>query len=505
MKLKRILALSLTVLLTLTSLSAIVIPAGASIKPNYSAYTFSEAYKASNYYQNLKAVKLTGDHRYDVVAVALSQLGYHEGSSEADMDGWNLTSDGNFVEYNRLFCKLYNSSTGKNDYGYAWCAAFASWCQYMAGVPADIDCSEVSCPRMINEILKPQNLYKDKSAYTPICGDLIYFKDSGSNVSTHVGIVIGVKDGYVYTIEGNANNCVCQKKYALSDSYIMGYGALKYKTIAGTDYSSFPLTETELLKPGKYKITASTLNVRQGPGTSHAILGALAKNDEVEILEIDGSWGKINYKGKSGWISTSYIASTEKSVFTITFNANTGSFKLDSQRKIRGIDTSLTTQAPIKEGSLFLGWSESKDGEVAYKPGDKITEDKDLTLYAVWEKEKYTIRFIDYDGRVISSEVLEYGTQITPPTPPVRESDGEYAYEFKGWDRKPIYAVDNTDYTATYSSRELTEEEKAALTATDTSNDDNAQGGCNATLPTLLAPLFALATVATVFDKKKRQ
>ncbi len=36
------------------------------------------------------------------------------------------------------------------------------------------------------------------------------------------------------------------------------------------------------------------------------------------------------------------------------------------------------------EGFYFLGWTKSKDGDVAYKPGDKITINKDTTLYAVW-------------------------------------------------------------------------------------------------------------------------
>jgi hypothetical protein len=32
--------------------------------------------------------------------IALSQLGHHEGDSDADMDGWNLGGTNNFVEYN---------------------------------------------------------------------------------------------------------------------------------------------------------------------------------------------------------------------------------------------------------------------------------------------------------------------------------------------------------------------------------------------------------------------
>ena len=144
---------ALLCLLTLSPLFSL--NAAASIKPNYSTYEYGDAYKTSVYYERLLEARagLTGDHRYDVILVALSQIGYHEGDSDADMDGWNLGGSNNYVEYNRLFTKL------EGNWGYAWCAAFVSWCQFQAGVPAEIDCSEISCPRMINEILKPQELY----------------------------------------------------------------------------------------------------------------------------------------------------------------------------------------------------------------------------------------------------------------------------------------------------------------------------------------------------------
>ena len=111
----------------------LALPSAASIKPNYSAYQYGEAYMTSNYYDQLLEAKskLTGDHRYDVILIALSQVGYHEGNSDADMDGWNLGGFDNYVEYNRLFCKL------EGIWGYAWCAAFVSWCQFQAGIPAD--------------------------------------------------------------------------------------------------------------------------------------------------------------------------------------------------------------------------------------------------------------------------------------------------------------------------------------------------------------------------------
>ncbi|MBQ3228093.1 MAG: InlB B-repeat-containing protein [Clostridia bacterium] len=484
-------------------LSLFILPSSASIKPNYSAYEYGDAYKSSNYYDQLLEAKskLTGDHRYDVILIALSQVGYHEGDSDADMDGWNLGGSENFVEYNRLFCKL------EGIWGYAWCAAFVSWCQFQAGIPAEIDCSEVSCPRMINEILKPQGLYKTcESGYTPIIGDLIYFKNATSNaVSTHVGLVIGVRDGYVYTVEGNGGERVARHKYALDDSYIVGYGALKYETKEGTDYSVFSLEE-DSAKPGKFVVTADSLNVRAGAGTSFSILGALKHGDEVEVLKFNENWGKIDFKGKEGWISASYLRSSEVNVFTIYYKVGEGKMKLTQQRRFHDKEAVITDEVPTLEGNTFLGWATEKGGEVVYTAGASYTADEDITLYAVWDPAILTVTFADYDGSVLKTVEYPYGSKVDEPKDinPTRESDGEFAYEFAGWDEKMTWYIKrDMTYTATYTSRALTAEEKEqyiAAQATEALTEAPAESGCGVAVSFL--PIILLFT--PIFIKRKK-
>lgn len=80
--------------------------------------------------------------------------------------------------------------------------------------------------------------------YIPKKGDIIYFRDTADwdkriggdmyEETSHVGMVDYVKDGTVYTVEGNisggygdgsANNVVGTNEYSLSASNIMGYGS----------------------------------------------------------------------------------------------------------------------------------------------------------------------------------------------------------------------------------------------------------------------------------------
>lgn len=78
------------------------------------------------------------------------------------------------------------------------------------------------------------NEWKDSAyyegGYTPVPGDLIFF-DWTLNAQRnpeHVGAVLTVQDGYVYTIEGNSANMVAVRKYLLGDPRILGYGVLNW-------------------------------------------------------------------------------------------------------------------------------------------------------------------------------------------------------------------------------------------------------------------------------------
>lgn len=72
--------------------------------------------------------------------------------------------------------------------------------------------------------------------YTPAPGDLIIFDWTREREQTdHIGAVLAVIDGYVYTIEGNTANMVAVRKYALNDTVIMGYCVIDWKEDPATE------------------------------------------------------------------------------------------------------------------------------------------------------------------------------------------------------------------------------------------------------------------------------
>ncbi|MCB5942858.1 SH3 domain-containing protein, partial [bacterium 210820-DFI.6.52] len=54
-------------------------------------------------------------------------------------------------------------------------------------------------------------------------------------------------------------------------------------------------------------VTASTLNVRSGYGSSYSKIGTLSNGAKVEIVESKDGWHKIKYNGGYGYVSGDYI------------------------------------------------------------------------------------------------------------------------------------------------------------------------------------------------------
>jgi len=64
--------------------------------------------------------------------------------------------------------------------------------------------------------------------------------------------------------------------------------------------------------PSRGTVTASALNVRTGPGTSYGIVGVIHNGDAVDIIDISGSWFKVNagsYTNK--YVHSRYIDVTD--------------------------------------------------------------------------------------------------------------------------------------------------------------------------------------------------
>ena len=84
-----------------------------------------------------------------------------------------------------------------------------------------------------------------------------------------------------------------------------------------------------------------------------------------------------------------------------------------------------------RTGYTQVGWATVDGGEKVYAFGGGYTTNAALTLYPVWNTNKYTITFDTAGGSEIAPITQDYGTAITAPADPTREG-----YTFIGWDKK---------------------------------------------------------------------
>ena len=104
--------------------------------------------------------------------------------------------------------------------------------------------------------------------------------------------------------------------------------------------------------------------------------------------------------------SVSLKADWEQIKYSVIYDANGGSNAPESQEKIYGTELVLSSDVPEREDYIFLGWSTSADDVSAeYQPGDSYEEEKELTLYALWEQDRLP-GDVNGDGNVDGKDAL---------------------------------------------------------------------------------------------------
>ena len=164
---------------------------------------------------SVSSAHLTGDWRHDLVEIAETQLGYQ--SSERNY----TVEEGRIKRYTR-----YGDWYGGEECRYCdWCAGFVSFCLFYANI-RNVPLS-LACGAWVRS-LGDAGLYRDAADYTPKAGDLIFFcrEDDPERAASHVGIVVGVTEDGIRTIEGNRTRTVAEFRYQRDESTVIGYGVL---------------------------------------------------------------------------------------------------------------------------------------------------------------------------------------------------------------------------------------------------------------------------------------
>jgi uncharacterized repeat protein (TIGR02543 family) len=110
--------------------------------------------------------------------------------------------------------------------------------------------------------------------------------------------------------------------------------------------------------------------------------------------------------------------------YTISFESNQGTEVLAITQNF-GTNVDIPN-APIREGYRFDDWASDINLTSPYEFGTMPAEN--ITLYAIWIINQYTISFVSNGGSSINPINDDFGSDITEPEPPTREG-----YTFDGW------------------------------------------------------------------------
>lgn len=121
-------------------------------------------------------------------------------------------------------------------------------------------------------------------------------------------------------------------------------------------------------------VTATSLNIRSGYGSSYSKIGSLTKGSKVEILESKNGWHKIKYGNRFGYVSGEYISTSNTNQPQITPPSSNGSksgvVTVTSLNVRSGYSSSYSKIGSLTNGNK-IDIVESKNGwyKIKYKNG----------------------------------------------------------------------------------------------------------------------------------------
>lgn len=116
-----------------------------------------------------------------------------------------------------------------------------------------------------------------------------------------------------------------------------------------------------------------------------------------------------------------------KEPVTATFKNDDGTVLNEIKVDYNSVPTQV--QKPSKRGYVFIGWKAGEDGAVSLDSYLKTRLTEDISYTAQYQKEVYKVKFLDTDGKTLSTKEVEFDDPANPP----EYNDVPEGYKFVGW------------------------------------------------------------------------
>ncbi|MBQ9949937.1 MAG: InlB B-repeat-containing protein, partial [Clostridia bacterium] len=221
-----------------------------------------------------------------------------------------------------------------------------------------------------------------------------------------------------------------------------GYGAeepanhthLGY-TFVGWD-NDFSEVTSNMTVTAQYEINSYTVNFCYPNGeiiaTDEVTHGSAAQAPEnTELLGYTFTGWDKDFSCVTGDMTV--WAQYDINVYTVLFKDWNGS--VIGMDYVNHGDAATAPQPPMRTGYTFTGWD-----------NDFTNVTADMTVTAQYAINTYTVTFIDHDGAVLATDVVEHGEAAQAPENPTREG-----YTFTGWDKDFTSVTEDMTVTAQYT------------------------------------------------------
>lgn len=276
----------------------------------------------------------------DVIRVAKSQVGYHEGYSGGH---WN-----NNQKYSAAVPGLEWSNYQ------AWCATFCAWVFQEAGMPKGSYPVTASCALGVSW-WKKENRFSEY----PAIGAQVFFGPGGGS---HTGLVYAYDATYIYTVEGNTNSSgsaegdgVYLKKRSRRDSYVYGYG---YPAYPSGIVTADPTWKNSIPAPQEADVALTTDDINK---VASAVFAKLLKTDDVLAAPSDAA----DYATNKFWTWQTHIQDVTNRVRGLDK-------KVDALPAVDLSDTQIATLASAVAANPAL--AEQIAEKVAVKLAERLAE-----------------------------------------------------------------------------------------------------------------------------------
>lgn len=279
--------------------------------------------------------------------------------------------------------------------------------------------------------------YKDESGKT-LAPAATFTADATEGLDQSTGVSSPAIDGYV--LKNSEDSFVT---YGMMDKYFPPSNYIRHGTATYTVVYVPAYTHTVYYNDG------TTRNRVTSPKSS---IGKAGQSYSITSPTIIGyTPTKLTATGFLSTKNTSEVVYYYEKTYTISFSANGGIGAPASQTKAHTKNLTLSATKPTRAGYSFLGWGTSAGGSAQYRPGATYAANGDVTLYAIWSPDRYTVSYNANGGSGAPSSQIKYHNLSLVLSNTIPTKSG---YIFVGWETYASATGASYQPGATYSRNE---------------------------------------------------